>query len=145
MEPVHLGGVQRRWTGMARRRKPKPTSFRMPAKEARKHDFAARMRNNPTPAEQHLLQAMTDKGWVFAQQQVLNGYIVDFFFPLARVVVEVDGAHHFTPKGRAYDKVRTAVLFGNGYRVLRFSNSKVLTDVASCLRVIENALQHYTQ
>lgn len=91
------------------------------------------MRHNPTPAEKHLYDHLIKAGFTVRHQQPLCGYIVDFFFPVARVCVEVDGAGHFTPKGKVYDRQRTAVLMEQGYSVLRFTNSKVISDVDGCL------------
>lgn len=55
----------------------------------------------------------------------MQNYIVDFFCAKANLIIEVDGAQHYTPEGVAYDAERTAVLQVLGYAVLRFTNEDV--------------------
>lgn len=106
----------------------------------RKEEFAARMRKNPTPAEQALRDALHERGYRFRCQQILHGYIVDFYFAVPKLVIEVDGYHHFTPQGRANDKIRTAVLLRNGYSLIRFSNAQVLRRTEETVALIEKKL-----
>lgn len=123
-----------------RKRKP-PRSVRVPAKRrVSKEDFALKMRRNPTPAEKCLRDALKAADHKFSSQQILNGYIVDFYFPAAKLIVEVDGYYHFTPTGKTVDKIRTGVLIRNGYRVLRFPNNEVITHTELVLRRIDKAL-----
>jgi very-short-patch-repair endonuclease len=77
-------------------------------------------------------------GVQFRRQVVLHGYIVDFFAPGARLVVEVDGAHH--AKRRAADKRRDASLSAAGLRVLRIPAAMVLRTLGVALELITQAL-----
>jgi very-short-patch-repair endonuclease len=36
----------------------------------------------------------------------MGEYIVDFYCPKAKLIIEVDGAHHFTEVGKGNDQVR---------------------------------------
>ena len=67
-------------------------------------------------------------GIQFYRQRTLGPYIVDFFAPAVKLVVEVDGGQHLTDEGRAYDARREAVLMRMGLRVLRFDNRQVLLE-----------------
>lgn len=49
----------------------------------------------------------------------LLGYEVDFLWPGARLVVELDSSHHDSPSAKASDAARDARLAVAGYRVLR--------------------------
>ena len=62
---------------------------------------AHRMRSAPSEPERVLWQALRSQqlGVQFQRQVVLQGYVVDFFAPAARLVVEVDGAHHTRQRG----------------------------------------------
>jgi very-short-patch-repair endonuclease len=78
-------------------------------------------------------------GCKFRRQYPLAGYIVDFVCLPVHLIVELDGGQHLD--ALKYDAVRTSVLEGRGYRVLRFWNDDVLlrTDdvVAEIFRVLE--------
>ena len=55
-------------------------------------------------------------------------FIVDFVCLEHQLVVEVDGAYHFSGAMQLSDMERTAVLEGQGFRVIRFTNEEVLHD-----------------
>ena len=60
-------------------------------------------------------------GWKFRRQTPIGQYIVDFYCPAARLVVELDGASHDFEDQADDDDRRQAWLESKGYRVLRFS------------------------
>jgi len=76
-------------------------------------------------------------GVQFRRQVVLAGAIVDFFAPSARLVVEVDGAHHAQRRGA--DRRRDARLAARGLRVLRLPAQVVLADVAEAVQRVSEA------
>lgn len=65
-------------------------------------------------------------GIQFYRQKPIGNYIVDFFAPKARIVVEVDGSQHLSALGLIRDKRRDEFLRGHGFLVLRFNDSDVL-------------------
>ena len=74
----------------------------------------------------------------FQRQVVIAPYIADFAARSHRLIVEVDGDTH---AGRAaYDATRTASLEKRGYRVLRFTNTDVMTNLDAVLGAILEAL-----
>jgi len=98
------------------------------------------MRRNMTPAEQKLwqrLRASRLEGFHFRRQQVIDGYIVDFYCHATSLVVEVDGSVHLQQE--KYDRERDEYLAGRGLRVLRFFNSDVDKDIDAVLTVILEA------
>ncbi len=84
------------------------------------------LRRNMTPQERHLwydfLRYYPIK--IF-KQRIIGNYIADFYCSQARLVIEIDGAQHFTPEGKLYDDGRTETLNRYGLSVLRFTNSDV--------------------
>ncbi|NEO88415.1 MAG: endonuclease domain-containing protein [Spirulina sp. SIO3F2] len=89
---------------------------------------AKEMRKNPTPTEKKLwefLRTFPVKVW---RQKPIEYFIVDFYCPKLKLVIEVDGAGHFTEEAEAYDEKRTEILEGYGLRVLRFTNDEVLNS-----------------
>ena len=57
---------------------------------------------------------------------MIEHFIVDFYCPLARLVIELDGSQHYTEQGKEYDEQRTAILEQYGVQVLRFTNLDVV-------------------
>jgi very-short-patch-repair endonuclease len=66
-------------------------------------------------------------------------YIVDFYRPRAKLVIEVDGGHHYYGNTRNDDIKRDEYLGSIGLKVLRFSDRDVLTNIDG---VLENILQN---
>ena len=64
----------------------------------------------------------------FYRQKTIGSYIVDFYCPRARLVVEIDGGQHYTQRGIARDKTRDAFLTKQKLKVLRFSDREVLKN-----------------
>ena len=103
---------------------------------------ARSMRQQPTEAEGVLWQALRggQAGAKFRRQHAIAHYIGDFVSIGPKLVVEVDGGIHHDPEQADYDAGRTALLVEMGFRVLRFSNEQVLTQLAQVLAAIKTAL-----
>jgi very-short-patch-repair endonuclease len=65
------------------------------------------------------------EGLRFRRQAPIGPYIVDFFCPQRKLIVEVDGEQHALYRTEQADRVRDAWLESQGYRVVRFSNRDV--------------------
>ncbi|HXP77159.1 MAG TPA: DUF559 domain-containing protein [Stellaceae bacterium] len=103
---------------------------------------ARRLRANATEAEVRLWSRIRRKqleGFRFRRQQPLGRYIVDFFCPEARLIVEIDGGQH--GEENLADAIRTEWLEKRGYRVVRFWNKDVLSNTEAVLESILEALR----
>jgi len=102
---------------------------------------AHRMRMAPSEPERVLWEALRccQLGVRFRRQVVLYGFIVDFFAPAARLVVEVDGAHHACRRGA--DKRRDRALAAAGLCVLRLPARLVQRQPHAALRLVAQALR----
>ena len=113
----------------------------MPRTETNLRDRARQLRRETTEAEQHLWSILRDRQLErahFRRQHPIPPYVADFASRSRRLVIELDGDTH---AGReAYDAARTAALEQRGYRVLRFSNSDVMTNLDGVTRAILIAL-----
>lgn len=95
---------------------------------AAKLALARQLRRDPTPAQRHawaLFRNRGIRGRKFRRQHVLTGFIVDFYCPALRLVLELDGAPHDHPEQASYAAARTAWLEACGYRVLRVRNGEL--------------------
>jgi very-short-patch-repair endonuclease len=105
---------------------------------------ARQLRQDASNAEQVLWSRLRDRsilGVKFRRQQVLAGYILDFYCHQAKLAVELDGGQHDEPDGRSRDAHRDAVLRRLGVIVLRFWNNEVLTNISGVLGAIQNGLE----
>jgi len=105
--------------------------------------FARELRNRETVAERNLWARLKSKqmeGVKFRRQQPIGNYIVDFVSLENRLVIEIDGGHHNEAEIYADDEKKTAWLGKEGYRVLRFWNNEVLTNMEGVLEKIREAV-----
>jgi very-short-patch-repair endonuclease len=104
--------------------------------------FARTMRKAPTEAERklwwHLRHRLPVANTHFRRQVRIGRYIVDFASHRAKLVIEIDGGQH--AEQAEADAERTKFLEGEGYRVVRFWNNEVLTNIDGVLEAIANAL-----
>jgi very-short-patch-repair endonuclease len=109
----------------------------MGPQNAVKAEVARRLRRNMTRAETmlwHRLRANRLDGLAFRRQQVIRGFIADFYCHAVGVAIELDGSVH---DGQIdYDAERTRILSELGIVVIRFPNSAVEQDIESVLTVI---------
>ncbi len=102
---------------------------------------AKELRKNMTIAEKKLWYSYL-KSFKFKvlRQRPIDHFIVDFYCPHLKLVIEVDGDSHFTDDGQDYDKERTQVLEGYGLTILRFTNNQVLQDFQSVCEAIQGLI-----
>jgi very-short-patch-repair endonuclease len=87
---------------------------------------ARSLRINSTEAEGRLWGELRDRrlgGWKWRRQATFEPYIVDFYCPAAKLVVELDGCQH--QDQAAYDARRTRFLERRGLRVMRFESAQI--------------------
>jgi len=91
-----------------------------------------------TVAERNLWASlrMGQLGKTFYRQKPIGDYIVDFYCPKAKLVIEVDGSWHFSGERAEYDMIRDEFLNTLGLRVLRFTNDDVLRHIDKVVKTI---------
>jgi very-short-patch-repair endonuclease len=101
------------------------------------------LRRRSTDAEAVLWRHLRDSrlGAKFRRQHSIGPFIVDFYCPAARLVIELDGGQHYEDADAQYDRWRTAELERHRARVLRFPNDVVVQSPEVVLTVIAEALQ----
>lgn len=93
--------------------------------------LARQMRREMTDAERLLWQEIRagKLGVHFRRQQVIDGFIVDFYCHSKKLSVETDGGVHNRPDQAEYDKERDRILRYRGIRILRIKNEDIFTDM----------------
>lgn len=102
--------------------------------------FSQKLRRNATKAERKLwkyLRCQQIDGLHFYRQKPLGNYIVDFYCPRARLVIEIDGSQHLEKEAKEYDTDRDAFLNELGLRVLRFTNYQVHGNIQKVVEKIQ--------
>ena len=92
-----------------------------------KKELSRRFRREPTPAEEvfwGMIRNRRLEGCKFRRQQIIGGFIIDFYCPELALAVEVDGSVHANQK--EYDEQRSLYLNDQEIKVIRFSNDDVL-------------------
>ena len=100
---------------------------------------ARNLRKRLTDTERSLwskIRARQIEGCKFRRQTPIGKYIVDFVCHEQRVIVEVDGGQH--SENVEQDFIRDKWLREQGYRILRFWNNEVLTNIEGVLEVIRD-------
>jgi very-short-patch-repair endonuclease len=106
-----------------------------------KTTWARRLRLNSTNVELRLwnrLRSRAIDGYKFVLQEPIGPYVVDFVCRERRLIIEVDGGQH---ADNVRDRIRDQWLTERNYRVMRFWNNDVLSNMDGVLEVIANALQ----
>jgi very-short-patch-repair endonuclease len=104
--------------------------------------LARKLRKNMTEAESFLWQRIRRKqlkGQQFYRQKNIGDYIVDFYCPSAKLIVELDGGQHYTEEGVNTDQIRDKYLENFGFSVLRFSDREVFKNIEG---VLERIFEH---
>ena len=103
-----------------------------------KHN-ARRLRKEMTDSEKKLWSRLRGKQIMdvqFYRQKPLGPYIVDFYAPKAKIVVEVDGSQHMEEGAEQKDAQRDKYLKNQNLSILRFNNLQVLQELDSVVEVI---------
>lgn len=106
--------------------------------------FARSLRSHQTDSEKRLWHHLRrdQLGTRFYRQRPLGPYILDFYAPRARLVVELDGSQHqLDPVQVAKDGERDRWLEARGITVLRFDDRQVLLETKVVLEVIFDVVQ----
>lgn len=101
------------------------------------------LRRNMTDAERLIwsrLRGKQLKGLQFYRQRIIGNYIVDFYCPGSKLVIELDGGQHYTDEKCKEDRVRDEYLNSLGLRVLRISDRDVFENLDSCIQRIYESL-----
>jgi very-short-patch-repair endonuclease len=97
---------------------------------------AQKLRANTTPHERvpwRALKELPTEATHFQRQAPIGPYVVDFFCPAKRLIIELDGGHHNDDDVAQRDRERQLWLEQEGYRVIRFWNSEINDNLTAVL------------
>jgi len=103
------------------------------------------LRKNMTQAESVLWRKIKGKqlfGTKFRRQFAIGKYIVDFYCPRYKLVIEVDGdSHYWNEEAKEYDRRRQTYIESYGIRFLRFTNVEIYQNIDGVLLAIEKEIE----
>jgi very-short-patch-repair endonuclease len=100
---------------------------------------ARALRKGMTPTEAYLWEQVRNRrcgGFKFRRQQIIEGFIADFYCEQALLVVEVDGGIHKDSEVKKNDAHREAVFKARGITIIRFENEVVNQNIDSVIAQI---------
>ena len=101
--------------------------------------LSQKLRSDQTDAERKLWQRINRDqllGFRFNRQKPLLNYIVDFYCPKAKLIIELDGSQHYELDYQEKDRLRDAELNSLGFTVMRFSNDEVYFEIEAVVEQI---------
>lgn len=107
-----------------------------------KKELRRTLRNDATPQEIILWARLrkSQAGAKFRRQESIGHYVVDFYCPSKKIIIEIDGCQHKDEKQKNYDKERTAYLKRLGFKVLRFWNNDINKNISGVMMKIAEFL-----
>ena len=104
--------------------------------------LAKKLRKDMTKEERHLWYDFLRTYPVrFTRQKVMGNYIVDFYCPQAKLVIELDGSQHYEPDNILKDSERTKFLEQFGLKMMRIPNSEVNRNFRGVCEYIDTAVK----
>ena len=102
--------------------------------------LARELRKNVTEAEKLLWSKIRKKqfhGLQCYRQKNIGNYIVDFYCPAVKLIIELDGSQHYSQEGIKKDNIRDNYLENLGFTVVRFTDREVLKNIEGVLEVLQ--------
>ena len=110
--------------------------------DPRMRERVQELRHKMTPMEKKLWYSFLRTYPVkMYKQRLIRTFVADFYCPLARLVIELDGSQHYTEQGKEYDEQRTAILEQYGVQVLRFTNLDVDRHLDAVCAQIDSTIE----
>ena len=101
---------------------------------------ARELRKNMTPQERKMWNLLRNHNFYvyeIRRQYTIGNYIVDFVCRSKKIIIEIDGGQHNQPDEIKYDKKRTEFLNSLGYKVIRFWNSDIDTNMVGVYKMLQ--------
>jgi very-short-patch-repair endonuclease len=114
----------------------------LPYNKSLKH-YSRELRKSMTDAEKLLwsqIRRKQLKGHQFYRQKIIGNYIVDFYCPKSKLIIEIDGGQHYSVEGKEKDKIRDDYMASIGIKILRFSDRDVFENLNGVIQRIWSQL-----
>ncbi|MBQ9395098.1 MAG: DUF559 domain-containing protein, partial [Proteobacteria bacterium] len=102
-----------------------PNIIKLNKIDSNKLELARQFRKEPTPKEHEVWQWLRNRNMLdlkWRRQQIIDGFIADFYCDELRIALEIDGDVHLSEEQMEYDKYRDYVFENKGIKTIRVSN-----------------------
>jgi len=76
----------------------------------------------------------------FYRQRIIGNYIVDFYCPKTKLIVELDGGQHYNEDENKKDRIRDYYMKKLGIKILRLSDREVFENLNGVIERIYESL-----
>ncbi|MDD7887677.1 DUF559 domain-containing protein [Flavivirga sp. 57AJ16] len=106
-------------------------------------ELQAENKKQNTQAESVLWECLRNKkqNHKFRRQHIIDEFIVDFICLEKNLIIEIDGEYHNTIEQKEANALRTQILNEIGFKVIRFNNEQITSDIDNVLRHIMKCLK----
>jgi len=80
------------------------------------------------------------RGCQFYRQRIIGNYIVDFYCPKTKLIVELDGGQHYNEEENRKDRIRDDYMKKLGMKILRLSDREVFENLNGVIERIYESL-----
>ena len=81
------------------------------------------------------------EGLKFRRQHGIGRYVVDFYCPALRLVIELDGGSHFEEGAKEYDELRQSEIEQLGIEFIRFRNDWVYSNLEEVMGLLKKKIE----
>ncbi len=79
-------------------------------------------------------------GSKFRRQHSIGGYILDFYCPEKKLIIEIDGGIHNKTNNQLNDRIRDKFFTDLDYKILRFTNDQIENKITEVIHKIKENL-----
>jgi len=100
------------------------------------------LRKNMTKEERHLwYDFLKSYPCHVYKQRIIGNYIVDFYCPSAKLIIELDGSQHYEDEGREKDNIRSNYLESLGLKIIRIPNNEISRNFRGVCEYIDEQIR----
>lgn len=102
---------------------------------------ARKLRKTMTFTERKIWNHLKKSGYNVLRQKPIWNFIVDFYIPAYKLIIEIDWESHFTEDWMNYDRERSDYLSSLWWKILRFTNKEVIKNIEEIYGTIMRELK----
>lgn len=106
-------------------------------------DLKNKNKGQSTQAEAILWECLRNKNLnhKFRRQHIIDMFIADFICLEKNLIIEVDGGYHNASEQKEADELRTQILNEIGFKVVRFTNEEIITNIDQVIHKINTIVK----
>ena len=99
-----------------------------------------RRETTQTSAERKFADALRGRKLKFNENQMIENYEVDFWFPDYQLAIEIDGFYHLSETKRELDRRKDHFFMEKGILLIRFDNQQIRENLDRCVQEVQDLM-----